>query len=73
MMMNEQGEIYLYKDGRTISETLEYADSLTQEKLQKIKERSQISDEERRKLLKDYTFDEFRNFAPVVNSDNMDG
>jgi len=72
MMMNEHGEINTYEDDRTISKTLEYADDLSQAELQKLAERSLISAKETRILLKDYIFDEFRNFTPIVHLDNVE-
>jgi len=71
-MMNEHGEINTYEDDRTISKTLEYADDLSQAELQKLAERSLISAKETRILLKDYIFDEFRNFTPIVHLDNVE-
>jgi hypothetical protein len=71
--MKEHEERYFYENDNAISSTLKYVDTLLQEELQRLMNESEISDEERRKLLKDYSFDEFRNFAPVVHLDNMEG
>jgi len=72
MMMSEQGKIYFYEDGKTLSTTIEYTDTLSDDMLQRLAEKSQISDEERRTLLKGYTFDKFGNFYPMVQLDNME-
>ena len=73
MMMNEHGQINTYENGKTISETLEYADTLSEIELQRVAERSRISDEETRILLKDYAFDEFGNFTPIVHMSDVEG